>query len=180
MSRIGRKPVVIPAGTTVEIDGNTVVVKGPKGSLTRNFHPNMTITIEGAEAVVTRPDDEKENRALHGLSRALLFNMVEGVTNGYKKELDIIGVGYRAAMQGRNLQLNLGYSHPIEYVPAEGITIEVTGQQNHIIVSGIDKEVVGQTAAEIRGFRKPEPYLGKGVRYTGEFVRHKEGKAGKK
>lgn len=181
MSRIGRKPVDIPAGVEIKIDGHTVTVKGSKGSLTRDFHPSMTIEQKDNQLHVTRPNDDKFYRSLHGLTRALLFNMIEGVTNGYKKELDIIGVGYRASMQGKDLQLNVGYSHPILYKPAEGVTIEVVGaQQTHLVVSGASKEAVGQTAAEIREFRSPEPYLGRGIRYTGEFVRHKEGKAGKK
>lgn len=181
MSRIGRKPVVLPAGTKATVEGCKVTVEGPKGSLTRSFHPSMTIEEKGNELLVSRPNDEQENRALHGLTRALLHNMVVGVTDGFKKELEIIGVGYRASMQGKDLILNLGYSHPITYQPAEGLTIEVSGaQQNHIAISGASKEAVGQAAAEIRGMRPPEPYLGKGVRYVGEYVRHKEGKAGKK
>jgi len=181
MSRIGRKPVVVPAGTKVVIDGCTVTAEGPKGTLTKTFSPLMTIKQEDGQIIIERANEEKETRALHGLTRALLFNMVEGVTNGYSKELEVIGVGYRATMQGKDLQLNLGYSHPILYKEVEGITFAIVGaQQNHILVSGPSKEVVGQVAAEIREKRPPEPYLGKGVRYVGEHVRHKEGKAGKK
>ncbi len=181
MSRIGRKPVVIPAGTKVVIDGCKVTAEGAKGTLTKTFSPLMTIKLENGHVLIERTDDEKETRALHGLTRALLHNMVEGVTNGYSKELEVIGVGYRATMQGKDLQLNLGYSHPILYKAIDGITFSIIGaQQNHILVSGIDKEAVGQCAAEIREKRPPEPYLGKGIRYVGEKVRHKEGKAGKK
>jgi len=181
MSRIGRKPVAVPAGTKVVIDGCTVTAEGPKGTLTKTFSPLMTIKLDNGHVVIDRADDEKETRALHGLTRALIHNMVEGVTNGYSKELEVIGVGYRATMQGKDLQLNLGYSHPILYKAVDGITFAITGtQQNHILVSGPSKETVGQCAAEIREKRPPEPYLGKGIRYVGEHVRHKEGKAGKK
>lgn len=181
MSRIGRKPIVVPAGTKVVIDGCTVTAEGAKGTLTKTFNPLLTIKLEDGQVVIDRADDEKETRALHGLTRALLFNMVEGVTNGYKKELEVIGVGYRAAMQGNDLLLNLGYSHPILYEAVDGVSFAITGaQQNHIVVTGPSKEVVGQCAAEIREKRPPEPYLGKGIRYVGEKVRRKEGKAGKK
>ncbi len=181
MSRIGRKPIVVPAGTKVVIDGCTVTAEGAKGTLTKTFNPLLTIKLEDGQVVIDRADDEKETRALHGLTRALLFNMVEGVTNGYKKELEVIGVGYRAAMQGNDLLLNLGYSHPILYEAVDGVSFAITGaQQNHIVITGPSKEVVGQCAAEIREKRPPEPYLGKGIRYVGEKVRRKEGKAGKK
>jgi len=182
MSRIGRKPVVVSAGTKVAIDGSTVTAEGTKGTLTKTFSPLMTIKLEDGNIVIERANDEQETRALHGLTRALLHNMVEGVTKGYSKELEVIGVGYRASMQGKDLLLNLGYSHPILYKAVDGITFAIVGaQQNHILVSGIDKEVVGQCAAEIREKRPPEHYnVGKGIRYLGEKVRHKEGKAGKK
>ena len=179
MSRIGRKPVAVPAGVTVTVDNNVVTVKGPKGTLTRTFHPHMHIELEGAELVVTRPDDEKENRSLHGLSRTLLANMIAGVTDGYKKELEVNGVGYRAAKQGKDLVMNLGFSHQVVVSEVEGITIEVPAP-NKIVVSGIDKEKVGQFAAEIREKRPPEPYKGKGIRYVNEYVRRKEGKTGGK
>ena len=178
MSRIGRKPINTPAGVTVTIDANVVTVKGPKGTLTQAFHPNMNIKAEGNEILVTRPNDEKENRALHGLTRTLVHNMVVGVTEGFKKELDVNGVGYRVQMQGKNLVMNLGYSHQVIVPSIDGITIECP-TANKIVISGSDKQAVGQFAAEVREKRPPEPYKGKGIRYTGEVVRHKEGKAGK-
>ena len=178
MSRIGRKPINIPAGVTVTADANVVTVKGPKGTLTQAFHPNMTISVEGSEILVTRPNDDKENRSLHGLTRTLVHNMVVGVTEGFKKELDVNGVGYRVQMQGKNLVMNLGYSHQVIVPSIDGITIECP-TPNKIVISGADKQAVGQFAAEVREKRPPEPYKGKGIRYTGEFVRHKEGKAGK-
>lgn len=179
MSRIGRKPITIPAGVEIKVDSdNTITVKGPKGSLTKTFHPDMAITIEGTELLVTRPDDEKEHRALHGLTRTLIANMVEGVTNGYSKELEIKGVGYRAQLQGTTLNMNLGYSHPVVMEPIDGITIEVPAQ-NRVVISGIDKQLVGHFAANVRFKRPPEPYKGAGIRYVGEVVKHKEGKAGK-
>lgn len=179
MSRIGRMPITVPAGVDVSIEaGNLVTVKGPKGTLTQQFHPNMTISREGDTLLVTRPDDEKENRALHGLTRSLLNNMVVGVTQGYSKTLEIVGVGYRAAKEGKTLKLGLGYSHGISIDEENGITYEVQGQ-NTIIVHGIDKEAVGQAAAIIRSKRPPEPYLGKGVKYADEHIRRKSGKAGK-
>ena len=178
MSRIGRKPINIPAGVTVTADANVVTVKGPKGTLTQSFHPNMTISVEGNEILVTRPNDDKENRSLHGLTRTLVHNMVVGVTEGFKKELDVNGVGYRVQMQGKNLVMNLGYSHQVIVPSIDGITIECP-TANKIVISGSDKQAVGQFAAEVREKRPPEPYKGKGIRYTGEVVRHKEGKAGK-
>ncbi len=179
MSRIGRKPITIPAGVEVKVDSdNTITVKGPKGTLTKTMHPDMTIAVEGAEILVTRPDDEKEHRALHGLTRTLIANMVEGVTNGYSKELEIKGVGYRAQLQGKTLNMNLGYSHPVIMEPIDGITIEVPAQ-NRVVISGIDKQLVGHFAANVRFKRPPEPYKGAGIRYVGEVVKHKEGKAGK-
>ena len=179
MSRIGRMPITVPAGVDVSIEaGNLVTVKGPKGTLTQQFHPNMTISREGDTLLVTRPDDEKENRALHCLTRSLLNNMVVGVTQGYSKTLEIVGVGYRAAKEGKTLKLGLGYSHGISIDEENGITYEVQGQ-NTIIVHGIDKEAVGQAAAIIRSKRPPEPYLGKGVKYADEHIRRKSGKAGK-
>ena len=178
MSRIGRKPIVIPAGVEVTINGSDVTVKGPKGTLNSTFHPMIKIEKQGEEVIVTRPNDEKEARSLHGLTRTLISNMVEGVSKGFSKELEIRGVGYRAAKQGKDLVMNLGYSHQV-IVPEEGdITIEVP-DPNKIIIHGIDKQHVGQFAAQVREKRPPEPYKGKGIRYVGAFVAHKEGKAGK-
>ena len=178
MSRIGRKPINIPAGVTVTVDAGVVTVKGPKGTLTQNIHPNMNVAVEGNEILVTRPNDEKENLSLHGLTRTLVHNMVVGVTEGYKKTLEVNGVGYRVQKQGKNLVMNLGYSHQVTVPEIEGITIECPSA-NSIVVLGTDKQKVGQFAAEIREKRPPEPYKGKGIRYEGEFVRRKEGKAGK-
>ena len=176
MSRIGRKPIAIPAGVDVTIaDGN---VKGPKGTLTETFNGRMTITKEGNEIHVTRPTDEKEDRAIHGLTRTLIHNMVEGVTNGFSKKLEINGVGYRAQKAGKTLTLNLGYSHVITFDEFDDIKFDVPSQ-TEIIVSGINKQTVGQIAAQIREKRPPEPYLGKGIRYTGEHIRRKAGKTGK-
>ena len=176
MSRIGKMPVAVPAGVEVTIaDGNLVTVKGPKGTLTQQLEPSMTIRQEGAELLVSRPNDEKENRALHGLTRALLHNMVVGVTEGYKKSLEINGVGYRAAKEGNKLILTIGYSHPVEVSEIPGITIEVP-QPNQIVISGCDKQMVGQFAAEVREKRPPEPYKGKGIKYTDEVIRRKVGK----
>ena len=179
MSRIGRMPIDLPAGVDVKIeDGNVVTVKGPKGTLTKQMHPNMTLTVEGNVLTVTRPNDAKENRALHGLTRSLLHNMVVGVTDGFAKELEVNGVGYRVSKEGKKLVMNLGFSHQV-IVPEEGdITIEVP-DPNKIVIHGIDKQHVGQFAAQVREKRPPEPYKGKGIRYVGEFVAHKEGKAGK-
>ena len=178
MSRIGKKPIAIPAGVEVKVDANVVTVKGPKGTLTQTFKPDMAIAVEGAEVIVTRPTDNKEHRALHGLTRTLIANMVEGVSNGYKKELEVNGVGYRAQKQGNNLVLNLGYSHQVIMPEIDGITIEVPNN-NSIIISGADKQKVGQFAAEVREKRPPEPYKGKGIKYVGEYIRRKEGKAAK-
>ncbi len=179
MSRVGKMPIAIPAGVTVEIaENNLVTVKGPKGELSRQFAPEITVQVEDNVIVVTRPNDLKRIKALHGLTRALLNNMVIGVTDGFQKTLLIVGVGYKAAMAGKDLSLSLGYSHPITYVAPEGITIEVP-EQTKIIVKGISKEVVGQVAAEIREFRQPEPYKGKGIKYDNEVIRRKVGKTGK-
>lgn len=178
MSRIGRKPVALPQGVQIEVDGNVVKVKGPKGELTQNVHPDMKINVTDNQVTVERPSDEKEHRALHGLTRSLIANMVQGVTVGYTKGLDIVGVGYRAAKQGNNLVLTIGYSHPVEIKPLNGIEFEVPAP-NKIIVKGIDKQVVGQMAAEIRAVREPEPYKGKGIKYENEIIRRKAGKAGK-
>ncbi len=179
MSRIGRKPIEIPAGVDVKVEaGNVVTVKGALGTLTQTLHADMIIKKEGNEIIVERPSEEKEHKSLHGLTRTLLSNMVEGVTKGFSKTLDINGVGYRAAKAGKTLTLNLGYSHPITFEEADGITIEVPNA-NQIIVKGTDKQKVGQLAAEIRSKRPPEPYLGKGVKYSDERIRRKAGKAGK-
>ena len=179
MSRIGRAPIAVPAGVTVTIaDGNLVTVKGPMGELTQSFNAALTIALEGANLTVTRPNDEKENRALHGLTRTLLANMVEGVTKGFSKKLEIVGVGYRVEKQGAKLVLGLGYSHPVVFEEANGIKFE-TPDSTTIIVKGIDKQAVGQMAAVIRAKRPPEPYLGKGIKYSGEYIRRKAGKTGK-
>ncbi len=178
MSRIGRKPISVPAGVEVKVDGTTVTVKGPKGSLTNTFNKDMIIKVEGNEIIVERPSEDKLHKSLHGLTRTLIHNMVVGVTEGYSKSLDIEGIGYRAAKQGKNLVLNIGYSHQVIIPEADGITIDVPSA-NKIIVNGTDKQAVGQFAAEIREKRPPEPYKGKGIRYTGEHIIRKEGKAGK-
>ncbi len=178
MSRIGRKPIEIPQGVQIEINGNTVKVSGPKGKLTQDVHPDMKLSVDGNLIKVDRPSDEKGHRALHGLTRSLVNNMVQGVTAGFSKSLDINGVGYRAAKQGKNLVLTIGYSHPVELVPLEGIEFEVP-VPTKIIVKGIDKQVVGQMAAQVRSVREPEPYKGKGIKYENEVVRRKAGKAGK-
>ncbi len=178
MSRIGRKPIVIPAGVTLEIKDSTVTVKGPKGTLHSNISPLMSVKIENNEALVTRPNDEKQARSLHGLTRTIINNMVEGVTNGFKKELEIQGVGYRAAKQGKDLVMNLGYSHQVIVSETDEIKIDVP-EPLKIIINGIDKQKVGQFAAEVREKRPPEPYKGKGIRYAGEVIIRKEGKAGK-
>ena len=180
MSRIGKQPIAIPAGVEVKLAGeNEITVKGPNGTLTRTLHRDMIIKQEGAEIIVERPSDDKKHRSLHGLTRTLVNNMVIGVTQGFVKELQINGVGYRAALQGKTLNLTLGYSHPVEYVPAEGITLEVPAP-NRILVKGANKELVGATAAKIREFRQPEPYKGKGIKYADEVIRRKEGKTGAK
>jgi len=178
MSRIGNKPIEIPAGVEVALDGQKITVKGPKGTLERNIHGNMKVSIDGNVITVARPDDAKENRSLHGLTRTLINNMVSGVSNEFTKELEVNGVGYRAAKQGKTLVLTLGYSHLIEMKEPEGITYDVPNP-NQIIVRGIDKEKVGQMAAEIRMKRPPEVYRGKGIKYATEHIRRKEGKTGK-
>jgi len=178
MSRIGRLPIAVPATVDVTIDGRTLTVKGPKGSLTRSLHPDMILSREESQLVVTRPTEQKTHKQLHGLTRTLVNNMVVGVTDGYRKGLEINGVGYRAVKVGEKLQLSLGYSHPVEIDPPKGITFELENP-THLAVVGIDKELVGQIAAQVRSSRKPEPYKGKGVRYSGERVRRKVGKAGK-
>ncbi len=179
MSRIGNKPIVVPDGVEVKIDGNNITVKGPKGTLTREIHKNITAKLENNVITVTRIDDNPENRSLHGLTRTLINNMIQGTTKEFTRELQINGVGYRAQKSGNKLVLNLGYSHPVEMVEPEGITFEVPNP-NQIIVRGIDKELVGQTAAVIRTKRPPEVYRGKGIKYAEEVIRRKEGKAGKK
>jgi large subunit ribosomal protein L6 len=179
MSRIGKKPVPIPSNVEVTVNGSTVKVKGPKGELSRTFQPNMRIRVDNGELLVERPTDDKPDRALHGLTRALIANMVQGVTEGFKKTLEIVGVGYRAEKKGENLVVSVGYSHPVEYPEPAGITL-TTPQPTVIVIEGIDKQRVGQVAAELRQFRRPEPYKGKGIRYQGEQVRRKAGKtAGK-
>jgi len=178
MSRIGRMPIEIPAGVDVKVNGTEVTVKGPKGELKDSFHQDITIAVEGNVINVTRPSDNKEHRALHGLTRTLVANMIEGVTNGFKKELEVQGVGYRVAKQGKDLVMNLGFSHQVIVPEIDGISIEVPNP-NSIIISGANKQMVGQFAAEVREKRPPEPYKGKGIRYAGEYVRRKEGKAGK-
>ena len=180
MSRIGRAPITIPAGVKVEVaEGNVVTVTGKLGTLTRTFKPQLTITVEGDTVHVTRPDDERENRSLHGLTRTLLHNMIVGVTDGFKKELEVNGVGYRVAKEGKNLVMNLGFSHQVIVPEIEGITIDVPAP-NKIIVHGCDKQAVGQFAAEIREKRPPEPYKGKGIKYADEVIRRKVGKTGAK
>ena len=179
MSRIGLKPIVIPAGVDASIDGNTVTVKGPKGSLTMEKHPNIAVEIDGGVINCSRPNDNKENRSLHGLTRALIANMVTGVTDGFKKTLDVNGVGYRVQMQGKDLVMNLGYSHQVIMPSPVGITIECP-TANQVVISGMDKQTVGQFAAQVREKRPPEPYKGKGIKYSDEHIRRKEGKAGKK
>ncbi len=175
MSRIGKKPINIK-DVEVKIDGRNVTVKGKLGELQMEVHPNITVKVEGDEIIVTRPNDAKQNRALHGLTRALIANMVKGVTEGYKKTLKIIGVGYRAELKGKGLLLNVGYSHPIYFIPPEEIKVEVPAP-DQVVISGIDKELVGNVAAKIRSFRKPEPYKGKGIRYIDEVIIRKAGKA---
>ena len=180
MSRIGRAPITVPAGVEVKVDEkNHIVVKGPKGTLERDLVPQMKINVEAGVITVTRPDDSKENRSLHGLTRTLVGNMVVGVTNGFEKKLEIIGVGYRASKEGKNLVLNIGYSHQVTMSENDDIQIDVP-DANHIVVKGIDKQKVGQFAAEVRGKRPPEPYKGKGIKYDYEVVRRKEGKTGAK
>jgi large subunit ribosomal protein L6 len=178
MSRIGKKPIEIPAGVTVTVTGSEVTVKGPKGELTRSFSPDLSIVVEENVLTVTRPSDEKTHRSLHGTTRALISNMIEGVSTGFVKSLELIGVGYRAQKQGNKLILNVGYSHPVEIEPEAGVEVEVPSNTK-VIVKGASKERVGALAANIRDVRPPEPYKGKGIRYEGEFVRRKEGKTGK-
>lgn len=178
MSRIGKMPIEIPGGVDVAVNGQSVTVKGSKGTLQRQFHERVSIAVDDGVATVGRFDDERESRALHGLSRALLANMVVGVSDGYRRELEIQGVGYRAALKGRDLDMQLGFSHAVEFTAPDGITFEVP-EPTKIVISGIDKEQVGQVAADIREIRPPEPYKGKGIRYAGEHVRRKAGKAGR-
>ena len=179
MSRIGKLPITIPAGVTVNVtDENVVVVKGPKGELSEKINNDIKVNVEGGVLTVTRPSDNKNHRALHGLSRALINNMIVGVTNGFEKNLDMVGVGYRATKNGNKLVLAIGYSHPVEFEEKDGITFDVTAP-THIVVKGISKQMVGEIAAKIRAVRPPEPYLGKGIKYTEEVIRRKEGKTGK-
>ncbi|MBQ6268436.1 MAG: 50S ribosomal protein L6 [Clostridia bacterium] len=178
MSRIGKKPITIPAGVDVTIDGTLITVKGPKGTLTRNIHPNMIVEKDGDTITVSRPNDSKENRSLHGLTRTLINNMIVGTHETFKKELEVNGIGYRAEMKGKDLVLKVGYSHDVIVEPTDGITIEVPNP-NKVIISGPDKQKVGQFAANVREKRPPEPYKGKGIKYADEHIRRKEGKAGK-
>ena len=178
MSRIGKKPVQIPAGVEVTVNGNHIAVKGSKGQLEMDFYEKLTVEVEGTEVKVSRPDDERDTRARHGLTRALIQNMVTGVSEGFQKQLELAGVGYRVQQKGKDLEFSLGYSHPVIYVCPEGITFEVP-DNTHVNVKGIDKQQVGQVAAEIRGKRPPEPYKGKGIHYVGEHIRRKLGKAAK-
>jgi ribosomal protein L6 len=178
MSRIGNKVITIPAGVEVNLDDNFATVKGPKGELKQQFDKDMTFNVEGNEITVVRPSDSKRHRTVHGTTRAILANMIEGVSTGFKKELELIGVGYRAQMQGKKLVLSVGYSHPVEFEEIEGIKLGVEGNTK-VSIEGINKEVVGQYAAKVRAVRPPEPYKGKGIRYVGEYVRRKEGKTGK-
>ncbi len=175
MSRIGKQPVVVPSGVQVTREGQTLRVKGSRGELSLDVHPEMVVEVDDGEIRVVRPSDEGRHRALHGLTRSLIFNMVEGVTNGFTRTLEIVGVGYRAEAKGGGVTLSLGFSHPVEFTPPEGVTIE-TPNQTTVVISGADKQAVGQVAAVIRGFRPPEPYKGKGVRYQGEQIRRKAGK----
>ncbi len=177
MSRIGKKPINVPSGVDLKVNGSNVSVKGPKGQLQRDLHPNMKIELKDGVVTVTRPSDGRLDRSLHGLTRTLINNMVVGVTEGYSKQLNIVGVGYRVELKGKNLVLNLGHSHAINYPAPEGVEFEVDPKKNTIVVKGTNKERVGQTAAEIRGFRPPEPYKGKGVMYSTERIRRKAGKA---
>jgi len=179
MSRIGRKPIAIPSGVDVTLNGNVITVKGPKGTLTRELHKDMKVVVDGGNVSVERPSDDKLHRSLHGTTRSVIANMVSGVTEGFSKSLELVGVGYRVNKQGDKIVLNVGYSHPVEIVPDKGIEFEVPSQTK-IIVKGIDKELVGQTAAKIRSVREPEPYKGKGIKYEDERILRKEGKAGKK
>lgn len=179
MSRIGNKPITIPAGVEITLDGNVITVKGPKGTMTKELHKNMEVSVNGTEITVKRPDDEAFNRSLHGLTRTLINNMIEGVEKQFSRTLEVNGVGYRAQLKGKKLVMNLGYSHPVEMDAPEGITFEVPNP-NTIIIKGVDKEVVGQTAAVVRTKRPPEVYRGKGIKYAEEHIRRKEGKAGKK
>jgi large subunit ribosomal protein L6 len=179
MSRIGKMPISVPSDVQVTVRGSEVTVKGPKGELSRTFHRDISISLQDNHIIVTRPTDHRLHRSLHGLTRALLENMVRGVHEGFRKELEIRGVGYRAQKEGDKLVLMVGYSHPVEVVPPPGITIDVEKGYRNVVVQGVDKELVGRVAAEIRAVRKPEPYKGKGIRYVGEYVRRKAGKAGK-
>lgn len=181
MSRIGKNPIEVPNGVTVNVTGNTVSVKGPKGELTHSFHSNMIISLKDNQLIVERPNNVKLNKGLHGLTRTLIANMVEGVTKGFEKQLEILGVGYRAAIAGSKLTLTLGFSHPIEFTAPAGVTIEIDkDKKNIVIIKGADKQVIGEIAAKLRSFKKPEPYKGKGIRYVGEFVQQKAGKAASK
>jgi large subunit ribosomal protein L6 len=178
MSRIGKKPITLPGGVTVTLKGNTVVVKGPRGELSHDVHPDITVKLEDGSLLLSRPSDERQHRAMHGMSRSLLQNMVDGVTKGFQKQLEIVGVGYKAEARPYGLQLALGFSHPVEFRAPAGIKLSAP-QPTSIIVDGADKEIVGQVAAELRGLRPPEPYKGKGIKYAGERIRRKAGKAGK-
>ncbi len=175
MSRVGKKPIEIPKGVKVDINGRDIKISGPKGNLSTQIHERISVERDGENILVKRPSDEKQDRALHGLWRALLMNMINGVANGYQKKLEIVGVGFKAELKGRGVQLAVGYSHPILFIPPEGIKLEVP-QATVILISGIDKQLVGHVAAKIRSFKKPEPYKGKGIKYEGEYIRRKAGK----
>ncbi|CAM3884175.1 50S ribosomal protein L6 [Alicyclobacillus pomorum] len=179
MSRIGKKPIPVPAGVEVKLDGTTVTVKGPKGTLTREVHPDMKVSVNGQEVVVERPSDNKLHRSLHGTTRSVIANMIEGVTNGFAKSLELVGVGYRAAKSGNTVTLSLGFSHPVVLENVPGIEVEVPAPTK-LVIKGIDKELVGIYAAKVRAIRKPEPYKGKGIKYENEVIRRKVGKTGKK
>lgn len=179
MSRIGRTPIPVPKGVEVKIQGSQVTVRGPRGQLSRTFHPDIQIALQGDQILVTRPTDSRPHRSLHGLTRSLLANMVTGVSQGFRQQLEIEGVGYRGELRGRNLVLQVGYSHPVEIEPPPGIAFELDRSGRNITVDGVDRELVGEISARIRAVRKPEPYKGKGIRYAGERIRRKAGKAGK-
>ena len=176
MSRIGKKPVEVPKGVTVKVDGSSIHAKGPKGELAWGFHPKMSVSVDGSVITVTRPDDSKYNKALHGATRALIQNMIVGVSTGYRRTLDMVGVGYRAELKGKNIELAVGYSHPVLFSAPPGVKLDVIAKENRIVIEGVDKQAVGEAAARIRAVRPPEPYKGKGIKYTEEVIQRKAGK----